>query len=131
MTPTALLLVTTVGEVGSVLNSCLRGPLKGMPSQPGALSLVGLGRGLFVFSKGSSWGLKAGPRRRLVPGLPPVEVGGREGRDRGGRPRSTREQPRRCAVRCCSLFWGVGGNTGREKKALPNDECWRAELEQS
>lgn len=57
-TPTVLLLVTTVREVGSVLNSCLRGPLKGMPSQPGALSLVGLGRGLFVFSKGSSWGLK-------------------------------------------------------------------------
>lgn len=26
---------------------------------------------------------------------------------------------------------GIAGNAGREKKALPNDECWRAELEQS
>lgn len=58
-----------------------------------------LGRGVFVFSKGGSWGRKTGPGDREVAGagLPQIEVGGGEGRDRGGRHRSGREQRRHCS----------------------------------
>lgn len=103
-TPTPPILTTTQRRAGRFLNSPSRGPLKGKPPQLGALSSVGWGRGLFVFSKAGSWGCEVGPGDGEAGGwcwgLPQIEVGGGEGRDRGGRHHSAREERRRCSGDC-------------------------------
>lgn len=43
--------------------------------------------------------------------------------DRSGKQGGAKEPQRHCS--------GGLGKAGSKKKALPNDECWRAELEQS